>query len=76
MTRADAELLEAWRAVANAKLNELRRPCWRLSGLVRPKARPNDSRGILIHVGRPVSPRGLVQRVIQPDTKIQQVWHF
>jgi hypothetical protein len=31
----DAELLEAWRAVANAKLNEYRRQCWRLAHLVR-----------------------------------------
>ena len=29
------ELLEAWRAVANAKLAEFRRQCWRLSMLVR-----------------------------------------
>jgi hypothetical protein len=29
------ELLEAWRAVANAKLREYRRQCWRLAGLVR-----------------------------------------
>ena len=28
------ELLEAWRAVANAKLVEFRRQCWRLAGLV------------------------------------------
>ena len=32
---ADAELTEAWRAVANAKLVEYRRQCWRLAGLVR-----------------------------------------
>jgi hypothetical protein len=31
----DAELLEAWRAVASAKLNEYRNQCWRLAGLVR-----------------------------------------
>ena len=31
----DRELLEAWRAVANAKLVEYRRQCWRLSLLVR-----------------------------------------
>jgi hypothetical protein len=35
VTAADKELLEAWRAVANAKLNEYRRQCWRLSMLVR-----------------------------------------
>jgi hypothetical protein len=28
-----AELHEAWRAVANAKLAEYRRQCWRLAGL-------------------------------------------
>jgi hypothetical protein len=28
-------LIEAWRAVANAKLVEYRRQCWRLAGLVR-----------------------------------------
>jgi hypothetical protein len=32
MTQA-AELREAWRAVANAKLAEYRRQCWRLAGL-------------------------------------------
>ena len=32
---SQAELLEAWRAVANAKLVEYRRQCWRLAGLVR-----------------------------------------
>jgi len=31
----DRELLAAWRAVANAKLVEYRRQCWRLSLLVR-----------------------------------------
>jgi len=31
----ERELLEAWRAVANAKLVEYRRQCWRLSLLVR-----------------------------------------
>jgi hypothetical protein len=31
----DAELIEAWRAVANAKLVEYRKQCWRLAGLVR-----------------------------------------
>jgi hypothetical protein len=31
----DRELREAWRAVANAKLAEFRRQCWRLSLLVR-----------------------------------------
>jgi hypothetical protein len=30
-----AEFLEAWRAVANAKLLEYRKQCWRLAGLVR-----------------------------------------
>jgi len=34
MTEA-AEFIEAWRAVANAKLIEFRRQCWRLAGLVR-----------------------------------------
>ena len=29
------ELREAWRAVANAKLVEFRKQCWRLAGLVR-----------------------------------------
>jgi hypothetical protein len=29
----EQELREAWRAVANAKLNEYRRQCWRLGGL-------------------------------------------
>ena len=31
----DRELREAWRAVANAKLAEFRRQCWRLALLVR-----------------------------------------
>ena len=31
----DRELREAWRAVANAKLTEFRRQCWRLALLVR-----------------------------------------
>jgi hypothetical protein len=35
MTDQDRELLEAWRAVANAKLIEFRRQCWRLAMLVR-----------------------------------------
>jgi hypothetical protein len=35
MTGEDRELLEAWRAVANAKLVEYRRQCWRLALLVR-----------------------------------------
>jgi hypothetical protein len=35
MTRQDRELIEAWRAVANAKLVEFRRQCWRLAMLVR-----------------------------------------
>jgi hypothetical protein len=34
MTSQDRELIEAWRAVANAKLVEFRRQCWRLAGLV------------------------------------------
>jgi hypothetical protein len=34
MTPAERELLKAWRAVANAKLVEFRRQCWRLAGLV------------------------------------------
>jgi hypothetical protein len=32
--RQDRELIEAWRAVANAKLVEFRRQCWRLALLV------------------------------------------
>jgi hypothetical protein len=35
MTMQDRELLEAWRAVANAKLVEFRRQCWRLAMFVR-----------------------------------------
>jgi hypothetical protein len=35
MTSQDRELLDAWRAVANAKLVEFRRQCWRLAHLVR-----------------------------------------
>jgi hypothetical protein len=35
MTMQDRELIEAWRAVANAKLTEFRRRCWRLAILVR-----------------------------------------
>jgi hypothetical protein len=35
MTDQDRELIEAWRAVANAKLVEYRRQCWRLAILVR-----------------------------------------
>jgi hypothetical protein len=35
MTEQDRELIEAWRAVANAKLVEFRRQCWRLAMLVR-----------------------------------------
>jgi hypothetical protein len=35
MTDQDCELLAAWRAVANAKLTEYRRQCWRLALLVR-----------------------------------------
>jgi hypothetical protein len=35
VTAQDRELLEAWRAVANAKLAEFRRQCWRLAHLVR-----------------------------------------
>jgi hypothetical protein len=35
MTSQDRELIEAWRAVANAKLIEFRRQCWRLAILVR-----------------------------------------
>ena len=29
------ELTESWRAVANAKLGEYRRQCWRVAGLIR-----------------------------------------
>jgi hypothetical protein len=32
---AEGELREAWRAVANAKLTEYRRQCWRLAYLAR-----------------------------------------
>ena len=35
MSSQDRELLEAWRAVANAKLTEFRRQAWRLALLVR-----------------------------------------
>jgi pantothenate kinase-related protein Tda10 len=35
MTREEQELLEAWRAVANAKLVEYRRQAWRLASLVK-----------------------------------------
>ena len=35
MTSQDRELLEAWRAVANAKLKEFRHQSWRLAMLVR-----------------------------------------
>ena len=35
MNSQDRELLEAWRAVANAKLTEFRRQAWRLALLVR-----------------------------------------
>ena len=35
MTDQDRELIEAWRAVANAKLTEFRHQCWRLALLVR-----------------------------------------
>jgi hypothetical protein len=35
VTVQDHELLEAWRSVANSKLVEYRRQCWRLSMLVR-----------------------------------------
>jgi hypothetical protein len=35
MINQDRELIEAWRAVANAKLVEFRRQCWRLAMLVR-----------------------------------------
>ena len=35
MTGEDRELLLAWRAVANAKLTEYRKQCWRLGMLVR-----------------------------------------
>jgi hypothetical protein len=44
MTEQDRELIEAWRAVANAKLAEFRRQCWRLAMLVR--------RGIVERGGR------------------------
>jgi hypothetical protein len=35
MSNQNDELIEAWRAVANAKLIEFRRQCWRLAMLVR-----------------------------------------
>jgi hypothetical protein len=35
MALTHADLLEAWRAVANAKLVEFRRQAWRLAALVR-----------------------------------------
>jgi hypothetical protein len=35
MTGEDHELIEAWRAVASAKLAEYRRQCWRLALMVR-----------------------------------------
>jgi hypothetical protein len=35
MIAQDRELLEAWRAVSNAKLAEFRNQCWRLAILVR-----------------------------------------
>ena len=35
MSSQDHELIEAWRAVANAKLAEYRRQCWRLALLSR-----------------------------------------
>jgi hypothetical protein len=35
MSSQDRELLEAWRAVANAKLTEFRRQAWRLALLSR-----------------------------------------
>lgn len=34
MTAQNRELIEAWRAVANVKLAEYRRQCWRLAHLV------------------------------------------
>jgi hypothetical protein len=34
MMSAEKELLEAWRAVANAKMKEYRRQAWRLTALV------------------------------------------
>jgi hypothetical protein len=33
--KSNPELIDAWRAVANAKLAEYRKQCWRLAGLVR-----------------------------------------
>jgi hypothetical protein len=33
--KSNPELIEAWRSVANAKLAEYRKQCWRLAGLVR-----------------------------------------
>jgi len=35
MSSQTQEFIEAWRAVANTKLVEFRRQCWRLAGLVR-----------------------------------------
>jgi hypothetical protein len=42
MTSQDLELIEAWRAVANAKLVEYRRQCWRLAILVQQGVVPKD----------------------------------
>ena len=45
-TRQECELIEAWRAVANAKLKEFRRQAWRLATLTQrgiiPKAAAID----------------------------------
>jgi hypothetical protein len=40
---AERELIEAWRAVANAKLKEFRRQAWRLALLTRKGVVPKDA---------------------------------
>jgi hypothetical protein len=43
MSPAERELLEAWRAVANAKLTEYRRQAWRLAILARQEIVPKTA---------------------------------
>jgi hypothetical protein len=45
VAQAKAELLEAWRAVANAKLLEFRRQCWRLAALAQ-QGKINESEAV------------------------------
>src|SRR5436190_24363025 len=59
-TIQEREFREAWRAVANAKLNEFRRQCWRLAGLVRTGTIHKQSAG-RGHAPRP-SAVGLTER--------------